>query len=261
MADTEGAGADPGSNGRARSYLTAVLADQPIAYWRFNDAAGSQEYADSSGHGNALPAGLTVLARHDSPGDAGAISTVVGGTYTRTPLGPLIGDAPRTVEAWFKVASSGCILVAGSAIHAEAFSLCLMDGPYNSPTPGTPGFYLQTYDADVFVPIANMTDAHWHYLALTLTGNTVHIIIDGAQPRGYIWNGAGYGGLTDQPFTLPYTPHTAFSPLGIGTASPSGISRFAGTIAEVAVYPRVLPVSKLIKHYQLFTGESSTPQS
>jgi transcriptional regulator with XRE-family HTH domain len=238
----------------ADDYATAILADQPIAYWQFNDAEGSLEYADSSGHDNTLPAGLTVLARHDGPGNAGAIATV-GGTFTSNPLSPLVGNAPRTVEAWFKTASGGCILDAGSIRHSEDFSLCLMDGPYNSPTPHEPGFYLRTYDADIFVPLTNMTDGHWHYLALALAGNRVAIIIDGSQPQAYIWNGSVYGVLTAQPFTLPYTPSTGFSPLGVGTAGVC--SGLVGSIAEVAVYPRALHVSELIKHYHLLAGGSS----
>jgi RNA polymerase sigma factor (sigma-70 family) len=244
--------------GAAGGYSRSVTADQPIAYWQFNDAIGASEYVDSSGHGNNLPAGPTTLTSHVGPGSAGAISLAQGGTSTRAPLSPLVGDAARTAEAWFKTTSGGCVLVAGADGHTGAFSLCLMDGPVNSPTPGAPGFYLQTWDADIFIPIPNMTDDRWHYLALTLSGTTVHIVIDGTQPPGYVWNGTGYGGLTTQPFTLPYTPDTGSSPLGVGTAGLGGISRgLAGTIAEVAIYPRALPVSELIKHYQLFAGSSN----
>ncbi|HZR48163.1 MAG TPA: LamG-like jellyroll fold domain-containing protein [Streptosporangiaceae bacterium] len=238
----------------ANSYDAAVLADQPIAYWQFNDTEGSLEYADSSGHDNTLPAGLTALARHGGPGNTGAITTV-GGTFTSAPLSPLVGSAPRTVEAWFKTTSNGCILDAGSIRHSEDFSLCLMDGPYNSPAPYEPGFYLRTYDADIFAPLANMTDAHWHHLALTLANNVVAIVIDGAQPHAYIWNGSVYGSLTAQPFALPYAPSTGFNPLGVGTAGVC--SGLVGSIAEVAVYPRALHVSELVRHYQLLASDNS----
>jgi hypothetical protein len=36
------------------SYGDAVLGDQPMAFWRLNDAAGSTRFADSSGHGYVL---------------------------------------------------------------------------------------------------------------------------------------------------------------------------------------------------------------
>jgi len=249
----------PRSSSSAASYARAVIADHPVAYWQFNDAAGAPAYTDSSGHGKTLPAGQTTLVSPGVRNHSGAISTADGGAYTTSPLRPLAGDAPRTVEAWFKTNATGCILTAGSATHTQAFSLCLRDGPPNAPTPGAPGFYLATWDADIFLPIANLTDGNWHYLAVTLTGNTVNIIIDGVQPRAYIWNGDAYSGLIAQPFTLPYTPNTAPSPLGIGTSGlgdlPGGL---IGTIAEVAVYPRALPVPELVKHYELLAGGNST---
>jgi hypothetical protein len=193
---------------------------------------------------------------------AGGISTADGGTHTTTALSPLAGDAPRTVEAWFRTTSTGCIFSTGLAAHAQAFSLCLRDGPVNVPTPGAPGVYFETYDADIFVPIGNLTDGTWHYLALTLTGNMVNIVIDGTAPLGYIWDGdaqmpggGAYTALTAQPFALPYTPDTAATPLGVATAGLGGIGGgLVGTITDVAVYPSALPVSELVRHYRLVAG-------
>src|ERR1017187_2057051 len=113
------------------NYAQAVLADHPVAYWQFNDASGSTEYADSSGNGNTLPARSTTLVNPGVGNSDGAISTADGGTYTASPLSPLQGDASRTVEAWFKTTSGGCILNAGSAVYSQSFSLCLGGSPYN----------------------------------------------------------------------------------------------------------------------------------
>ncbi len=206
--------------------------------------------------------GLTTLAAPGTRNFAGEISTADGGTHTTTALSPLAGDAPRTLEAWFRTTSTGCIFSAGLAAHAQAFSLCLRDGPVNVPTPGAPGVYFETYDADIFVPIGNLTDGTWHYLAVTLTGNTVNIVIDGTAPQGYIWDGdarmpggGAYTALTAQPFALPYTPDTAATPLGVATAGLGGIGGgLVGMITEVAVYPRALPVSELVRHYRLVAG-------
>ena len=252
----------PRPDNPAVGYAEAVIADHPVAYWQFGAAPGSAGYADSSGNGNTLPVGLTTLAAPGTRNFAGGISTADGGTHTTTALSPLAGDAPRTLEAWFRTTSTGCIFSAGLAAHAQAFSLCLRDGPVNVPTPGAPGVYFETYDADIFVPIGNLTDGTWHYLALTLTGNTVDIVIDGAAPQGYIWDGdaqmpggGAYTALTAQPFALPYTPDTAATPLGVATAGLGGIGGgLVGTITEVAVYPSALPVSELVRHYQRVAG-------
>jgi hypothetical protein len=252
----------PRPDNPAVGYAEAVIADHPVAYWQFGAAPGSAGYADSSGNGSTLPAGLTTLAAPGTRNFAGGISTADGGTHTTAPLSPLTGDAPRTVEAWFRTTSTGCIFSAGLAAHAQAFSLCLRPGPVNVPTPGAPGVYFETYDADIFMPIGNLTDGTWHYLALTLTGNKIDIVIDGTDPQGYIWDGnarmpggGAYTGLTAQPFTLPYTPDTAATPLGIATAGLGGIGGgLVGTITEIAVYTSALPVSELARHYRLVAG-------
>ncbi len=245
----------PGPVSLAASYSQAVIADQPVAYWQFNDPAGAGEYADSSGQGNTLPAGPTMLTDQGVRAGIRAISTANGGTFTAAALSPLTGDGSRTVEAWFRTTSPGCIFTAGSATHSHAFSLCVRDGPPNAPTPGADGFYLATYDADLFVPVADITDGNWHYLAFTLSGNTVNVVVDGTEPPAYIWSGTAYSRLLAQPFTLPYTPDTAATQLGIATKGiadlPSGL---VGALAEVAVYPRAVPVSDLVKHYQLLTS-------
>ena len=175
----------PRPDNPAVGYAEVVIADHPVAYWQFGAAPpGSAGYADSSGNGNTLPMGLTTLAAPGTRNFAGEISTADGGTHTTTALSPLAGDAPRTLEASFRTTSTGCIFSAGLAAHAQAFSLCLRDGPVNVPTPGAPGVYYETYDADIFVPIGNLTDGTWHYLAVTVTGNMVDIVIDGTAPPG-----------------------------------------------------------------------------
>lgn len=238
----------------ALGYARAVLADGPTAYWQFNDPAGSTGYADSSGHRNVLQAGSTKSAPAGASAHSGVgvISTVEGGASTATSLGPLTGTAPRTVEAWFRTTSPGCILTAGAGTHARAFSLCVRDGPPNAPAPGEPGFYLETWDSDIFAPIGNIADGNWHYLALSLTRNKVRLVVDGRQPQAYIWNGSSYGELTAQPFSLPYLPDTAPSPVGLATTGLGDIvGGLTGALAEIAVYPRAVPVAHLIRHYRL----------
>jgi V8-like Glu-specific endopeptidase len=234
------------------AYVKAVLAAKPVAYWQFADAPGSSTYADTVLHGPSLAAGATSLF---APGVAGTDGAVLaaGGTGTASALAPLVGDAERTLELWFKAPSTyGCLLTAGSQSHAQAFSLCVGHAPANSPVPGLTSVYLQTWDSDVLVPVSNLTDGAWHYLGLTLKGGEVDVVVDGLQPIGYVWNGSSYSYSTAQPFTLPNTPNTASSPLGVATAG--WIGGLAGDIDEVAVYPTALTIEDLIHHYQFATS-------
>lgn len=258
------AGVDAGRARAATSgYVQAVLADHPVAYWQFNDPLGYTQAADSSGNGNTLTYNVYEVMP-GAGGTDGALSVGGGDTsMTNSALSPLVGDAPRTLETWFQIIPSsyvanpaGCVLTAGSQAHAQAFSLCVGAGPSNSPAPGAPGFYLQTFDADLFLPVSGLADGNWHYLAVTLTGNTVNVVIDGQQPQGYVWNGSGYGGITQQPFTLPNSPNTASTPLGFGTDGWMG--GMNGNLDEVAVYPTALPVSELVNHYDAITSGGSS---
>jgi serine/threonine protein kinase len=240
----------------ATVYAAAVNADNPLAYWQFSGRAGPSGYVDSSGNGNSLAVGATTSVSPGALAAPGAISPSAGGTSTTDPLSSFTGDASRTVEAWFQTTSEGCVFNSGSFEDAMAFSLCVENGPYNAPTPGVPGIYFATYDSDVFITMANVMDGNWHYLALSLTGSTVSIIFDGAEPPGYIWHNSSYTGLLSQPFALPDTPDTLATPLGIGTRRPPPHTptQLVGKLAEVAVYPSAIPVGDLVSHYQLLAG-------
>lgn len=247
----------PGARAANESYAKAVKAAKPVAYWQFADGPGAGQYIDSSGHGNTLPAGSSSLVSPGVGGKDGALDTTGGGTSTTSPLSPLVGDASRTLEAWVRTTAGGCVLTAGSSGPGQAFSMCFADGPYNSPAPGAPGFYLQTWGADIFIPYSGWDNGAWHYVAVTLSGSNVNVILDGTQPSGYVWDGSNYGPLGGQPFALPSAPNTASSPLGIGTSG--WTSGLAGGIDEVAVYPTALPPAQLVDHYMLAGASASWP--
>ena len=183
----------------------------------------------------------------------------IGGDGIDTPkLAPLEGDSPRTVELWFKTTQTKdqCLFTAGGAAPGQAFSLCLTDGQqYAAPTPNTPGLYLQTWNADLYLPeLPSLTDGNWHYLAVTLSGSAVTVYVDGAAPGGFVWNGSAYSTFTTQPFMLPLQPNTAATPAGIGSAG--WANTFEGEVGDVAVYPTALTETQLAEH--LSAGLSTT---
>jgi Concanavalin A-like lectin/glucanases superfamily len=245
------------ASGSPSSYERAVLADHPTAYYQFNDPTGARVYADSSGNGNTAGSdGPTTLL---TPGPLGpqshALSLEGGIEAIFTPeLTPMQGDNERTVELWFETTQTGdqCVLNAGDQSHTNAFSLCLTDGKQGSaPLPNTPGVYLQTYDADVYIPNLTLTDGNWHYIAATLSGSAVSIVVDGQTPSGFVWNASFYSDLTTQPFTLPLQPNTSRGSVGVG--DPGWAAGFTGGIGEVAIYPTALTPTQLAAHYAAAT--------
>jgi hypothetical protein len=233
-------------------YATAVLSDHPVAFYQFGDRVGSASFADSSGNGNtAMSNGSDHIV---APGPFGESTQAlsIGNDGAQAPqLAPMQGDNSRTVELWFNTTRTDdqCVLTAGSASHAQSFSLCLTDGQqYHAPPPNTPGVYLQTWDADVYIPNLALTDGKWHYLAVALSGSTVTINVDGSAPSGgFVWSGFAYSGFTTQPFTLPTQPDTASTPVGIG--SKGWAAAFVGEIADVAIYPAALTEEQIAAHH------------
>jgi hypothetical protein len=241
------------------AYAKAVIADHPTAFYQFGDAAGSTSFADSSGSGYTATANGSDQIVSPGPFGEGSQALAIGSDGAHTPkLAPLEGDSPRTVELWFKTTQTKdqCLFTAGSAEPGQAFSLCLTDGQqYAAPTPNTPGLYLQTWNADLYLPeLPSLTDGNWHYLAVTLSGSAVTVYVDGTAPGGFVWNGSAYSTFATRPFMLPLQPNTAATPAGIGSAG--WANTFEGEIGDVAIYPTALTEPQLAEH--LSAGLSTT---
>jgi hypothetical protein len=231
-------------------YSSAVLQDRPTAYYEFADAPGATAYVDSSGNGNTATSDPSDHLGAPGPFGSQTSALAIGDDGAQGPaMAPLQGDNTRTVELWFKTANSGdqCLLSSGSKAHAKAFSVCLTNGKqYGAPPPMSPGVYIQTWDADVYIPGLTLTDGRWHYIAVELTGSALTVDVDGATPGGFVWNGSSYTALSTQPFSLPSTPNTAATPVGIGAAGWGPV--FNGEVAEVAIYDHALGPERLAAH-------------
>jgi hypothetical protein len=255
----------------AGHYAQAVLADHPTAYYQFNDATNSPSMADSSGNCNtgSLYSPLVAAGPLGPGSGAAALSGgVYGGDEPLTPaLAPTQGDNARTIELWFQTTQENeCLVVVGRSniggfASSQAFNLCLTDGHQGSaPPPNAPGVYLETGSADIYVPNLSLADGKWHYIAATLSGSTVTIVVDGqAPPTGFVWNGVGYSGATAQPFTLTSQPNTSTGQVDIGGHGDGHLALwFTGQIGEVAIYPTALPVAQLAAHYVAGGGDVVT---
>lgn len=243
------------------AYTHAVLADHPSAFYEFAEVGAPVSFADSSGNDNTATSDGSDLTATQSPFDGSAQSLQIGDDGAQAPeLTAMQGDNSRTVELWFRTTNTGdeCVLSAGSQTANSSFSLCLTDGQQSfAPPPNTPGVYLQTWNADLYIPNLMLTDGNFHYIAATLSGSTVSVDVDGQIPSGFVWNGSGYSGKVAQPFTLPSQPNTTATATGIGSAG--WAATFSGEIAFPAIYPSALAVDDLNAHYQAAISAGAPP--
>jgi hypothetical protein len=262
-----GLAAAPAALGDAASeYAQLVLTSQPTAYYEFNDGEGPTSFPDASGNGNtaSTDGGLPVV----SPGPLGPTSTaadIANGSELLPPtLSPMQGDNDRTVEVWFKTTETNtCVIAAdfGTPAIGGRFDVCLTDGnqPF-SPTPGAPGVYVGLFSADVYLPDLILTDGNWHYIAVTITGSTETVDVDGQTPGGYSWDGSIYSPQEGQPFALPNQPNTN-SNFTVGGGGVGYLTAaYTGEVAELAIYPSALPTFILNAHFHFSpVTETQTP--
>ena len=230
-------------------YSSSVLANNPSAYFKFDDPVGSTTFADSVPEGptaTAVPMTSPTASTVESgvPGTGDGALSLGNGYATFPPLDPLSGGNARTVELWFNTTNeNGTLIGAGDPSNEADFQVTLTSGGLGNKPPSTsPGVFIEMYGDDVYVPTSDLADGQWHYLAVSISGTQVNVVIDHGQPEGATWNGKSYSKLQAQPLTLPFAPDTAPTPVSIGPS-------FVGLVAEVAIYPTALTPAQMAAHY------------
>lgn len=224
----------------ATPYSNAVLADNPIAYWRFEETSGTTA-TDSAGGFNGTYNNVT-LGQLSAFAGLGNAADFNGSTADVTvPALGSVGDL--TIEAW---------------VNADSFTA----NNWNS-----------VYNTDLFVS----TSSHWQFvtdvfgagtrfewaLGFSDTGNTFlfspntwyHIVTTYNQSSGAA-NLYVNGLFEEQLYVMPgLTSNLTVGRIG----SWAGSSRFVdGRIDEVAVYGSTLSASRVLAHYNAAVPEPST---
>lgn len=240
------------------AYSSAVLADSPAAYWRFDETSGTSA-ADASGNGQigTYNGGYTQGVSGVLVTDPDPALTLDGssGYVSASTLTALQGDNARTLEVWFKTTDARLQPLVDSGAtgtNGTSFALGLTSNNGISPSPpvNTPGAYLRIWGADVYVPNLYLADGRAHQLVVTLSGSLAGLWVDGSLPQAYLWNGSSWSSLQPQPIALGLTPNTTGNPVWIGQGRSFGSNWFDGTIDEVSVYSTALSSSRITTHWQ-----------
>ncbi|WP_336205419.1 LamG-like jellyroll fold domain-containing protein, partial [Nonomuraea sp. LPB2021202275-12-8] len=211
-------GHNPGS-----LYRSMVLDSDPMGYWRFGEASGTQAM-DLGWIGNAFYRGGQTLGQ---PGAlAGTSDTAVAIPTSAWPVIDLpTGIIPRagawgSVETWFKTSASGNIITVDGTGSAALYPLLQVTAD---------GKLAAGYEAPSRITTAaSVKDGAWHHAVLTAEGDAQTLYVDGVVAGTF----AG-----------------AISNTGPHYTEAMGIGGLAGCVDEVAVYDRPLSAAEIARHY------------
>jgi hypothetical protein len=213
------------------AYSDAVLADEPIAYWRLDDASGDETAADVTGlgHSGHRRSGVAFGA----VGALGDVSTSADFTANGTieiPHSPAFEATAFTWEAWVNVPRMRAYprrLIA-KGVANQPFAL-MIDGNSRKPTFSWTlagmGTQKATLDTDV-------VGVGWIHLAFTSDGVIWRAFVDGSERRSG---------------TLGGTLITNAESVTLG----DGALPLDGQLDEVAVYSAALSRDRIAAHYSI----------
>ncbi len=221
-------GPDPGPGASGR-YSTTVLADGPVAYWRFEEAAGTVA-ADSSGLNRAA-----VYLNGPVVGDSlGADSTGLAVSIENADEGVFIAfaawtDLPSvTVEVW--VRPSAVTSSEGMIIVDKGSTWNLFLDPAGRPAFQFPG----NVPPETLSPTP-LVVGQTYFLAGTFQNGVMRLYVNGA--------------LVDEATGLPPTVPPNPTAMHVGRGLSAARFGFLGVIDEVALYDKALSASDILDHY------------
>ena len=223
------------------SYQTEVLADSPISYWRLGETTGTTA-ADSTGSNpGSIKSGVTLGATGALSGDTNTAMTFNGSTgyVSMADSASLNMTGDLTVEAWAKPGSLDSITRA--IIHKGGTSGY---GSYQYRIGLTSSNF---WRGTVYIGSTNYTvtsssvatSAAWTYLAMTRSGSTLKLYVNGVAVATATASGA---------------LNASSGNLAIGRTGATSVDYFKGSIDEVAVYPAALSSTRIAAHYRAGTG-------
>jgi Concanavalin A-like lectin/glucanases superfamily/CHAT domain len=231
-----GDGDDDGGNGGGGGggedpYAAAVLADDPVLYWRLDEEDGDTAADASDNGGDGRYEGVSLGEETFLPD--GSAAGFDESSYVRGPAFDA-SSGPFTIELWAKNES------AEDGVQHNIFSQGTDRGNAGLHLAFTPDrrFKCDFYN-NPFRTVEAFPDGGWHHWACTYdpARDARRLYRDGRPVSA----GIVEGGVTG--------PYTGEGDVFLGVPPWNGPG-FIGLIDEVAVYPRVLSPEQLLAHYE-----------
>ncbi|HVV71453.1 MAG TPA: LamG-like jellyroll fold domain-containing protein [Verrucomicrobiae bacterium] len=226
-------------------YAKIVMADDPVAFWRLNEPAGSGVAVDAAGSfdGTYDPGNGTVAlgATTGIPRETDTGVSVVDGARVAIPWAlELNPHGPFTAEAWFKPAT----LRTNSLDYRTVFSSM---GPGGSSGPNGWLLYQQPDNSFAWVlfnqnwvssfmgdPVDVVEANTWYHMALTYDGSLFSIYVNGHLSATQTYDA--------------FVPNPD-GDTNLGYRSDDGWNPFDGTLDDVAFYNKALTLEQVQTHY------------
>jgi hypothetical protein len=228
----------------ADSYPDTVKADNPVAYYRFEDPTNATTVIDSSASG-ANPGTLVFDDYGAWPqlGQPGLGSNSIAfhlytdtfgvpeKSYVSVPYSPDLNPAGSfTTECWARATSWG----AENRCFLSSFQDYSAGWWFRQEAGTTPRWLYVQNGGGIYMAAGYITKNEWTHLVVTCDGTTVYFYANGTN----LWNSTG---------TVP-APNT-LGPLCIGGDPAIGNELFDGNVDEVAIYTNALTADQIKLHY------------
>jgi len=214
------------------AYQDEVLADNPVAYYRFEETSGTTAFDTANSNDGSYVNGV-LLNQPGAPALGKAASFDGIDDYVSTPR---TVSTDFTLEAWVKTTApslTGSQSYEGNGLlwsdvggAANDFAMAMLNNGLS--------FFTGNPDVTVTSAVA-INDGAWHHLVATRTqGGSVEIFIDG---------------VSQGTATTNNNPLNGNPSIMIGGNVLDG-RYFAGLIDEVAYYPSVLSTARIRAHFR-----------
>ncbi len=225
--------------GTSSSYASAVLADNPSLFWRY-DETGTTYAADSSPNNQDGQLPLTGIT-YNAPGATSDGNTALTFAGISQASSELRTASPSTfsVEAWFKTTthSGGKIIGFGDGLTKDSSNY---DKQVYMTNKGQLLFGVYTGTTQVIGSSKAYNNGAWHHVVATEGANGMALYVDGVRVASNRWV------TTNQTFDGYW--HVGGDNVNGWPNQPSS-EFFAGSIDEVAVYPAALSAQQVLTHY------------
>ena len=226
---------NPGSG----TYVTAVLADNPVAYYRLNEPSGTtvnDQEGLQNGTYSSFSGPLPTLGVAGATTDSDLAITLGQNQYVNIPFNAAIHSGDTfSFECWYNKDVEG---ISRSAVMVSMGRSGYVVGL--GTTSGVVFLSKTAAGSDAFSPMKSTTGAYtdstsWHHVVVTKSGSAMHIYVDGVE--------ASYS------FTSNQTIVSAGNATHLGQPISGSSNYWKGQLDEVAFYDYVLTAGQAAAHY------------